>query len=278
MVSVIGSFYTLSACLDQMPYNADQWRSFNEWQKLYLSKYAGMRNVDIPEIESRVSQGDVDPINQFLKDRGFDIQLQPIGPMDLAIASVLEVLLKWLREGEKFPLRHDNLLYKGVYLKEGVVVNSVDEFWNPVAIITTENGDRVHMVVPNDKPRNSFEVLQVAEKLLENGRRYDSRYENVKFPMVDLKINTSLDWIVGMMDVTNNYEISEALQQTIVKMDEKGVLIKEAVAITARCCCVDFSEPVPLVIDKPFLFVVEREGLKEPFFAAYIDIDGWIIK
>jgi hypothetical protein len=47
-------------------------------------------------------------------------------------------------------------------------------------------------------------------------------------------------------------------------------------SIGMRCMCASFGIRRPLTIDEPFLFVVERNGLKEPLFSAYLDTDGWV--
>ena len=284
MTSIIGSYYTLSACIDKIPdMELEDWTAFNEEQKKYLEIYKNCRGAKIPEIESRVSIGDVTPVNDFLRERGFDIQLDPIRPRDLAIASILEVFIKWVEKGEKTTLHYENVAYNGVDLDSGVLVQSVRGFGKPVAVIRTQNGDTVYMTVPTSKPSNSFETFEIARKLLaETGTQIGvgwvlaQGYEDeVIFPMIDLLACPDISWIVGMSDaLKEKWEIAQALQQTKVKMDEEGVTIKEAVAIGVYCA--SFPERVPLRIDEPFLFVVERKGLKEPLFSAFLAIDGWV--
>lgn len=281
MTSIIGSYYTLSACIDKIPNMENtEWKAKNDKQELYLKIYENCKNAKIPEIESKVSIGDVSPVNAFLRERGFDIQLDPLDdPRDLAIASVLEVLLKWIEEGKKRPVVNDDIQYKGVRLEAGVSIVNVNGFLNPVAIIKTKNGDKVYMTIPSEAPRDSFEVFELAQKITTSFIMYADNYEDVIFPMIDLNTQPDISWLIGMCDKNEEFwSISQALQQTIVKMDEKGVLIKEAVALGVRCMAASFPTTQPLVIDKPFLFVVERDGLKEPLFSAYLDIDGWIRK
>ena len=279
--SIIGSYYTLSACMDKIPdMGIKDWEALNEEQRQYLDIYKTCRNAKIPEIESRVSVGQVEPINKFLADRGFRIQLDPIGPMDLAIASVLEVLLKWMEKGEKTGVYNSGNFYEAVDLKYGVRVLGVDGFREPVAEVKTKNGDTVYMAMLSARPTSSFEVFSLARELL-SARSYSDNGYNMQaiFPMIDLDTNPDISWLIGMADKhKNKWQISQALQQTIIKMDEKGVLIKEAVALGVRCLSAAMPITRTLVINRPFLFVVKREGLDEPFFSAYLDTDSWIPK
>lgn len=279
MKSIIGSFYTLSACIDKVPMALEEWKAWNKEQEKYLAIYKNCRDAKIPEIESKVSRGDVEPVNAFLRERGFNIQLNPILPDDLAIASILEIALKWLLKGEKTKVHYNSQDYKAVDLESGVEVVYCEGFGNAVAKIHTKNGDTVYMTTIA-KPKDSFAVFEQARNLITAETERTKIYENqVIFPMVDLDMQPDISWIVGMSDEKRKkWMIAQALQQTKVKMDEEGVVIKEAVAIGVRCMCASFPMKVPLIIDTPFLFAVKREGLKEPLFSAYIDTDGWLVK
>lgn len=278
MESVIGSFYTLSACIDKVPLTIDEWESWNKEQAKYLAIYKNCRNAKIPEIESKVSVGDVEPVNAFLRERGFSIQLDPIKPDDLAIASVLLVVLKWLSKGQKTSIRWNSQSYSAVNLESGVEVVYCEGFErDAVAKIVTKNNDTVYMTTLAKKPTDSFDVFEQARKLIVAETKRTKIYEDrVIFPTVDLDTMPDISWIVGMSDkLREKWMIAQALQQTKVKMDEEGVTIKEAVTLGVRCMSASFPSKVPLIINEPFLFVVKREGLKEPLFSAYLDVDGW---
>jgi hypothetical protein len=135
--------------------------------------------------------------------------------------------------------------------------------------------------MPDTIPKDSFEVFNMARELMFARTDYSNGvYLNeVIFPMVDLDVMPDISWIIGMSDkLEEKWKIAQALQQTKVKIDEEGVIIREAVTIGVKCMSACFDEPVPLVINRPFLFAVKREGLKEPLFSAYLDIDSWIKK
>ena len=135
------------------------------------------------------------------------------------------------------------------------------------------------------RPTDSFETLEMARHLISTQKYTSSYFESysVSFPMVDLDIKPDITWLIGMRTMrTDNpdkgWEIDQALMQTKVKLNEEGAEVREAVALGVRCFCASFDLKRQFVIDEPFMFVVQRDGLKEPLFSAYIDVDGWIKK
>ena len=77
------------------------WTPKNGMQSRFLADFFRMcRNevLGIPEIQS-IASWSADEINTFLRQRGFDIQLQPFDSSTFGIASVLDVLVEWLRKG-----------------------------------------------------------------------------------------------------------------------------------------------------------------------------------
>jgi hypothetical protein len=289
MTSVIGSFYTISACIDKIPdMTIEEWKAVNNKQDMFLRIYRNTKGAKIPEIESMVSTGNVNPVNKFLSDKGFDIKLNPLeDPRDLAIASILDLHLEWNKEGKEttiFYIREPVVggfdKYKGVGLYDNVVILKSTRFTNAIAKISTKNKDIVYMVMLDCVPKDNFEVFDLATDLMNDSTlKVDFKYKMVvKFPEVHLDVKPDITWLKGMTDTLEvKWKIDQTLMQTKLDIDKKGVKIKEAVALGVLCLSACFSnEPEPLIISKPFLFVVVREGLSVPLFSAYIDIDGWI--
>jgi serine protease inhibitor len=97
--------------------------------------------------------------------------------------------------------------------------------------------------------------------------------------MIDLNETVDIGWLKEMLtvdEIGDSWKISQALQQTKFKMNETGAHVKSAVAIGVMRC-VSFGRPpeLHLVIDKPFLLWIAREGTSLPIFAAYLDEDVW---
>ena len=79
------------------------WNAKNEIQKRFLTKYPDLKDLvlNLKEVEAEASY-DVNVVNKFLKNQGFDIQLNPLSnPQSFAVASTLDLLVKWVKEGAK---------------------------------------------------------------------------------------------------------------------------------------------------------------------------------
>jgi hypothetical protein len=81
-----------------------RWNTVNDQQKTFIEYYWPNRaDLDLlkdEEIKSKASR-DVNDVNQFLKDNNFKIQLKDLrNPLAFYVASMLEVVLEWEKEGE----------------------------------------------------------------------------------------------------------------------------------------------------------------------------------
>ena len=57
-------------------------------------------------------------------------------------------------------------------------------------------------------------------------------------------------------------------------MNEIGARAQSAVAMTLRCASV-MAEPKPIVIDRPFLLWIDRQGVDTPLFSGIFAEDVW---
>lgn len=278
MKTVIGSFYTITACHAKTlrEIGASSWKAINLIQERFLQIFEACKSdvEQIREIEYEVGIGTVDPVNTFLRRKNIDIQLNSIGPREIAVASVLDLLVKWVFEGQHSIILKEAKEYSAVLLNRGVLVSLVNNFPNPVAVIKTRTEDRVLMTILTEQPASPFEVFELTYKLVEDQESAEIawNFEGVKFPMINLDIQSNIEWLIGMR--TNGWNIGQALQQTKVKMNEKGAHVKEAVAMAAEASAPG-EEQQPLIIDKPFLLVFQRPSLKRPLFSAFLAEDCW---
>lgn len=81
-----------------IPTNAQQTILMNE----YYPNIADLKKLSPKELSSCASTN-FDEVNSFLKERGFTIQLDKTNakPGDLAVASILDIALKWKVQGKK---------------------------------------------------------------------------------------------------------------------------------------------------------------------------------
>lgn len=242
----------------------------SEFLEMFGDLFAQLHGV--PELESR-SDDDVKVINAWLAERGFDIQLPPTSdPKGFAVASILDVLLKWLHEGKKTVITgKGGAEYTGVSLKDGVTVSHMAAVHpNPVARITTKNGDTVCMSMVDSVPEGIAGLfLKVAD--LEKVKATSHNYKGVSFPMIDLDERPDISWICGL-GVGGGFRIETALQQTKFRMNEIGARVQSATGMTlAR----GMSSNTPHVIDRPFILWIKRDGIEFPLFAAVLCEDAW---
>lgn len=284
-MTTTASMYTIVAAFDTAEkafLGPDRkWKPFNDMQRRFVYEVLDPTRpelVHIPEITSIAALSEI-PINEFLKKEGFDIQLDPfpvVTPPDRAwgAASVLDVLMKWRVPGSATTIvTPDKTSFPAAKLSDMIVqIRRVGD--TDVARIETETADVAYMAMW-EKPLEHFELLAAVEGLAPEKGSY-APYEGLVFPMVDLDHEVDIGWLKELSTVDDEgylNKITQALQQTKLKMNHIGARIKDAVAIDG-IRCTSMPNP-PLVINRPFLFWVTRPGLSRPLFAAHITEKHW---
>lgn len=240
------------------------------------------------EFESIASLNASD-INSFLKERGFNIELDPFDPKEgFATATVLKVLLEWVTKGTVSDIYFENKKYPAVSLKEDgnyISYHRIDGHNHPVLGILAKNGDYVYMSV-SDEMLSDFELLKFVSKLSKD--KHESHcfdFKNAQFPMITYDEKIDISWICKMKtfadkDAHENFAgspmgIAQAKQQTKFRMNEIGAKVESAAAMSIMKCASIPRQKLPLIIDKPFVLWIERKGVSFPYFAAYFAEDSW---
>lgn len=262
------------------------WEGINPQQVDFLKKWfnTGTR-ADLKAL-SDVMKGkcsrDYKVLNQFLKDEGFSIELQPFrDPDDFGAASVLKLAMEWETAGtaETLTLDGDE---SGKYFDAVRMKKNVPEFRNapghnhPVVSLATKGGrDTVHLTMV-DNPLTDGQVMDKAIELLGRMHFSDDEFDGVIFPMVDLDVQPDISWLLGInTDGTDGRPaiVNQAKQQTKFAIDEFGAKVESAVVIGVTRSIARRTEPH--VINRPFLAMVTREGVKNLIFAGYISPAHW---
>lgn len=254
-----------------------QWRPVNPEQERFLAEFFADCKGEIDrlrEIETKASW-DASELNRFLKAKGFSITLEKFKKGEFGVASVLDLLVEWLAPGQKVPLTYKGTEYPGVRLKHGVEFYEAAGHKNPVAILQTKSGDTVCLTALPKAPKG-FDLVSAAQQLAVAKQRTFG-FDAVRFPMVDLNQTVDIDWLKGMQTKSSagqGQKISQAKQQTKLRMNEKGARAQSAVAIGVVATSVRMPKP-DLVIDRPFLVWFERAGLAKPLFVGHVTPDDW---
>lgn len=192
----------------------------------------------------------------------------------------MDILLKWAQEGTPTTIKYDNQEFPAVSMaKNGFEVSQSNSYGEPILKLTSKNGDIVYITIA-EKSLGSFELLEFIQALSKVPKNeITQEYTKTTFPMVDLNHKTDISWLLGLgtYKLRNEgfYAITQALQQTKFKMNEKGARAQSAVAIAIEKACIE-PEPLKILeIDKPFYLWIERPGMNLPIFTAYIDSSDW---
>jgi hypothetical protein len=256
------------------------WRAMNNLQTRFLTEiFAPCRaeGMKIPEIES-VASKNIDEVNAFLLQRGFGIQLEPAGPDSFAMASVLKLFVEWAQVGSETQIKdHTKTWYPAVQLVTGVMYYRSKGHHHPIAALATKAGDVVYLTML-DKASNGFDLISRAEQL----NRFlcpVNEFAGVTFPMVDLRQEVDVQWLLHMTTTDMHGRltiIEQALQQTMLQMNEVGASAKSVFAGVSLGCQVPAPETRPdMVINRAFLVWFLRQGLSKPLFVGYIAQENW---
>ncbi len=254
----------------------------NDIQKKFLDEIHTYCKGDIPQIKEIESIADIDneKINEWLKERGFQIKLGPFGPGGFGVASALDLLGQWALKGKKWSVEtEEGEYYPGIKMGNyGKKFYRVKNNPNFIIEIETKDSDLVYLMMADAVP-TGLELLDHIEQIQKEKQTVPFEYDGFIFPKIDLDEETVLEWILNLRFETPNgevpfYIIAQALQQTKLKMNELGFRVKSAVALGILAGAAP-KRTEPYVINKPFLMWVIRPGLSKPLFIGYLNKDVW---
>ena len=258
------------------------WVSNNHTQDEFLKRFSHMSGL-VDQIGNNLkSKADVQVsvINTWLRDNGFNIQLDETRGAEFAVASILNILVEWCIPGKEIQMLTKSGIISAVHIKDNCSGNisqykESSQNPNPIVRLDTKNHDRVFITKVGDYDDDNFVVSQLVDMAVKNIKLTRlEECEAVKFPMVDYDQETDISWIEGMAvgPNDNDYFIGQAMQQTQFRMNEKGARAKSACAMmTKRGIMADST----VVIDEPFLLWIQRKGISEPLFSGVFAEDSW---
>lgn len=236
-------------------------------------------------------------IVEFL--RGF-LELDPnayhLNPArgDFAVAAKLLVIFNWIGNTFKPGILADPdnpaIIYKSIERDPWIIRiyrsfrgDGEDAPNEPVFCIPISFGGQgmgqVFVHLPLRPPASDHELL---DGILEFQRRRDSEwhrdaYGTLTMPQFLFDQDQDIRWIEGL-GVKGGGEIALALQHTKVDVDENGGFVRSGTFMAfsgASGIAIPTEEPERFVIDRPFVFWIERGAIRYPIFAGYIDQHHW---
>jgi len=262
-----------------------EWRPFNELQHQLIQQHEHSWN-ELSHFSDKELKGfaskDFKQLNEMLRKEGFSIQLDESLAKDdnFGAVSILDILLSWKYKGQETIVKsaHTDQHYPAVLMENdenynGFCVFSSHNHDNPILRLKTKTGD-VAWITIADKKLENMALLERIQEIGKGGLTKQHGYTQARFPMVNLDREEEISWLENMEHPTSGYFIAQALQQTKFKMNHEGAHVKSAVAIGFE----RLAMPAPskkIVIDQPFYLWIERPGVSDPYFAAYICEENW---
>ena len=257
------------------------WSCVNEKQIYFIEHFFDKKKelyqFNDKELRSWVSKS-YTYLNDIAKKNGFTLEFDPFEPNEFGSLSILDVTVQWPEEGNIAAISHNGIVYKAAQLKNNFSVFETEKYSYPIVKINTRTHDVVYITVA-DETAQEFALLQKITAL----QRYATDgqltyYDHLYFPQVDLDQQVDISWLCGMhcpeKEGPERWIISQAIQQTKFKMDEKGAHVESAAGISF--CKTSWRPFEELIIDQAFYVWIERPGCTMPVFAAYIDPRSWV--
>ena len=259
------------------------WRNTNVTQENFLRYYLPSYKGVFVDVVRSIASFSAQEIEEWLKQNGFEMKLNPLKDNSFGVASVLDVLLKWQQNcAEKSELHVDDTRYNGVWIKSGAKFLYTSAHNAPkkpiVKLPTDDEHTSVFMTMVSEPPEGVFGLIDYAKYLSSTKKQRLDLYDDVGviFPMIHLEEHTELDWIQKMWTKAQAGEIAwieEALQVNRLRMNEEGVRAQSAVRMEfATLGC---PSRRPYIFNRPFLLWIERDGISEPLFVAWLNFDSW---
>ncbi|MCF7834908.1 hypothetical protein K9M48_02530 [Candidatus Gracilibacteria bacterium] len=250
-----------------------QWSPNNQKQ---LELLVIAENISSGDFESlameTIASYSADEINGFLARNGFDIRIDALDSNEFGVASILKILMTWIKSSETTIYAQNSLKYQGVKMTENIRLLNSPYCEGYIVEIQSKEGFNIYLVDVPSAPRNEQELFFWASRMAKTkSDNVPAELKSVSFPEIEMDCKPDISWLVGMNNGKN--VITQALMQTKFKLDKFGAKAEAAAAIAVRKG-ISFGE-VNLIFNKPFMTWIEKPGLKIPVFVSWCDYDSW---
>jgi hypothetical protein len=258
------------------------WTAVNDDQQKFLEWYDAHRE-QIAKLDSLESLASTDyrVLNDFLTARRFapkfDQNLDGVG-----VVSVLDMLVEWAAECKTTSISHYDpasgrrTAHPAFSVPaEGVRVFIPDTdggISRPFVELKTTTGHSLWLREA-DQPSSGLDLALQAQALLGITREvHPSWTVGVTVPMLEMDLDTGLDWLTGMK-TRPDWQVAQANQQFKLRANEKGARVKVATSIGLEAVSL---RPKPYVFDEPFIGFFTQPGHPDLALAAFwADTDSW---
>lgn len=281
--------FGLSACLTEAEkvFQSADWRP-REHQRIFMDEVFGPAKGGLGQIPADllrcISADTAEAINEFLRKYGSGkIQLQPFQDANsVGFAAVTNIGVEWAVPGKRTQIeRESGEHFAAAKLKRGLCFQRAPGAETMVRI-ACKDGEYYAYLVPiqPDHAESTGDVVslvRLCRSLGNSAVSMRSEHEGVVFPMIDLEHQPNLSWLLDLELPTPTRPqpmfVRQAVQLIGFKMNHLGARFRDEVAVEMA---MRGLAPPPLVIDKPFLFWISKNGLDGmPLFAAVLAEEVW---
>lgn len=196
----------------------------------------------------------VDVVNRFLKKNGYSIQLERMdlrpGEIDLAAASIIDILVAWRWPGKKTTLRIEN----GVDVDAAHIRYSYRLFTSAsnlnrlIGKIDTKSDITVYLANCDKLIVDEYDLERTINSIRSSSGGYDKRHEGIIFPMVDFEYKGRLEGLeeaVTRTSLGKDVVVKKALVEQRLRINEIGARAQQAAALYCVACCAEAEPPLP---------------------------------
>lgn len=259
-----GVLSVLHALVDRVGESAT-WEPVTDLQYQVLQMYRQARiqiSSGVEGVKTLVSDDSI-RLNAALAEHGWDIRLPPFGPPNLGSVSLFKRAMTWFQPGEikSITLATDRRPVAATKLTGGYDTynDSRSRALDAIRIRTTSQ-DIVWLVPYKGPQLEGVGLLAAAAAHVRSFKERSDIKEGTAvgcfFPMVDLRHTPNVSFLNGMRLLGERGGVLGAMvQENILQMDERGARVESATAGML------YRSLSMCVIDGPFLFVLERDGM-----------------
>lgn len=255
-----------------------RWQSINDPQReLIRGTYAERSDLGYfseQELKTYAGQSAA-KINETLKSAGFDIRLGELGPDGVGAVSIMKIVFEWIAQATKSQLRSGKETFAALKFKEGYAVFASKEHESLIVRLETSGGYEVFVTESDRKttPTDGFALRDMIERVVSSSRKISSSsFDFFKMPKIKANENVDISWLIGMKIARGGGKyvvIEQAKEQVKLETDTKGAKVEAAAALGTR------GGEYGLTIDKPFLMLIRKKGLKNGILYGLVDSASW---
>ena len=264
-------------------FSARNWAPGNQANLAHLERVTNLAsqvgNVFAPGELDTLATEDAFEMMKFFTERGFTFDISPYGDGNFGLGAVLKLAMKWFVKADPFQIRTNDRNFEGVKLNEEdnpVAFFDTLGHHSPIAEIKVQNGDSIFVTKFGGEVEDKVFGLTKAAQSLSARKKPNYDFESVSVPMLNLDLTTDLDWLIGTRVTAGDrpFVCNDATQQNRLRLNRDGALAESATHMGFECLSISIPKQ-NLILDEPFLFWVERDGLPEPAFTAFVAEDVW---